>query len=136
MLTQRAFETWTHADDIRSALGLDPVPPPASSLATMSRTVLDGLSLMLLVAGADQAGRAARIELTGPGGGTYTVAVVADGTVMAYQGEPDLHLSVDVVDFCRAIGDRVPPDGLAYRAAGDADLAADIVRSLPVLAQL
>src|SRR5262249_55004898 len=74
-LTQRGFEIWTHADDIRAAVGLDAVPPPAGSVRTMSGAALDTLPFMLSAAGVDAGGRRARVTLTGPGGATYDLAL-------------------------------------------------------------
>jgi len=135
-LTHRAFEIWTHADDIRVALGVDRLPPPPSSLVTMSRTVVDGLPFMMLVAEAEHPGRVAELHLTGSGGGTFTIALGADGGVVPFVEAPDVRVEIDVVEFCRAIGDRVEPAGVTYRTTGDSRLGADLIRSLPVLAIL
>jgi uncharacterized protein (TIGR03083 family) len=135
-LTHRAFEIWTHADDIRTALGRDRAAPPPASLTTMSRTVLDGLPLMMAVAEADHPGRVVELRLTGAGGGTYTLVLGLDGGVVPLSDAPDAHLEIDVVDFCRAIADRADPSGVTYRTTGDSRLGADLVRSLPVLAVL
>ena len=133
-LTQRSFEIWTHADDIRAAVGIDPVPPPAGSLETMSHTAVDTIPIMLSARGVDTEGRRARIVLTGAGGGSYDIALgFADDTGPA---EPDVVVELDVVDFCKAIGDRLTADELDYRATGDAELAAGIVGSLSALAVL
>ena len=109
-LTQRAFEIWTHADDIRAALGLPLVPPPpASSLETMSSTVVEMIPIMLAVNEVTAEGRLARIVLTGDGGGAYDIALGFADTVGS--PTPDVTVELDVVDFCRAVGDRLPADG-------------------------
>ena len=41
-----------------------------------------------------------------------------------------------MVDFCKAVGDRLTAAEIDYRASGDVDLAASIVRALPALAVL
>ena len=104
-LTQRAFEIWTHADDIRAAVGLDPVPPPAPSLETMSHTAVETIPIMLSARGIDGEGRRARIVLTGAGGGSYDIALGFSDTVDG--SEPDVEVELDVVDFCKAVGDRL-----------------------------
>jgi uncharacterized protein (TIGR03083 family) len=133
-LTQRAFEIWTHADDIRAAVGLDSVPPPAQSLETMSHTAVETIPIMLSARGVDAEGRRARIVLTGAGGGSYDIALGLADT--AAGTEPDVEIELDVVDFCKAVGDRLTAAEVDYRSGGDVDLAAGIVRSLPALAVL
>ncbi|WP_030439202.1 maleylpyruvate isomerase N-terminal domain-containing protein [Actinoplanes subtropicus] len=71
-LTQRAFETWIHRDDIRLAIALPPIPPASAHLA---RILAFGLALL---PGAIQAAGRARpgsvlLTLTGPGGGDHLV---------------------------------------------------------------
>jgi len=133
-LTQRSFEIWTHADDMRAALGIDQVPPPGGSLETMSHAAVDTIPLMLSASGVDAEGRRARIVLTGDGGGSYDIALGLADT--APGARPDVEIEFDVVEFCRAVGDRRDEADLAYRSTGDADLATGIVRALPALAVL
>jgi uncharacterized protein (TIGR03083 family) len=139
-LTQRAFEIWTHADDIRSALGMDLLAPPGPSLRAMSATAVEALPIMLASAGTDAEGRRARITLEGPGGDVYLIELGLAPDVSRSQGgaerEPDVALELDVVTFCRALADRLAPERVPYRATGDAALARAIVDSLPALAVL
>ena len=136
-LTHRAFEIWTHADDIRVALGLDRLPPPPSSLVTMSRTVLDGLPFMMLVADAEHPGRVAELQPHRLGRRHLHHRPRHRRRRRSRAAEsPDVHVELDVVDFCRAIGDRIEPSGLSYHTTGDTRLGADLIRSLPVLAIL
>src|SRR5579862_4543226 len=71
LLVVRAFEMWTHDEDIRRATAR-PLPPlEPGQLARMTE-----LAVQLLPAGMARAGRAlpgtaARLVLTGPGGGTF-----------------------------------------------------------------
>jgi uncharacterized protein (TIGR03083 family) len=135
VLIQRAFETWTHADDIRAARH-EPAPLPSpGSLHVMSATAVETIPLMLAAGGTAAEGRRARIELTGPGGGTYDIALglEAEGDADA---PPDVTLRVDVIDFCKAIGDRLAPADLPHRTSGDLDLGAQVVAALPALAVL
>jgi uncharacterized protein (TIGR03083 family) len=137
-LTQRAFETWTHADDMRAAVGLEAFPPPAGSVRTMSSAALDMLPLMLAATGVDGTDRWARLTLTGPGGASYDLALdlAAAGAPPVAGSSPDVVIELDSIAFCRAVADRVPADGLPYSAQGDLDLAAGIARALPALAVL
>jgi uncharacterized protein (TIGR03083 family) len=133
-LTQRAFEIWIHADDIRATVGLDPVAPPARSLETMSHAAVETIPIMLSAHGVEGEGHRAHIVLTGAGGGTYDIALGFSDPAVG--SEPDVEVEIDVVDFCRAVGDRLTAAEIDYRAGGDVDLAVGIVRALPALAVL
>jgi uncharacterized protein (TIGR03083 family) len=133
-LTQRSFEIWTHSDDIRQVLGLVSVPPPAPSLESMSSAVVETIPVMLAATGVDAEGRRARVVLTGPGGGAYDLDLGLE--LPSASTEPDVIIELDVLDFCRAIGDRLPPAETRHRVTGDATLAEGIVASLPALAVL
>ena len=79
-LVQRAFETWTHGDDIRTAINLPTMAPAPEHLARIV-----GFGLQLLPAAMDAAGRghpgaAVRLELTGPGGADHLVPLSVRGT--------------------------------------------------------
>ena len=74
LLIVRAFELWTHDNDIRRAAGLPPAVPDASTLRLMT-----GLAAQLLPYGAARAGlrepTKVHLVLTGPGGGTWDVVI-------------------------------------------------------------
>ena len=63
-LLVRAFETWTHADDIRRAIGADMVDPPPASLLTMAHAACGFVPSMLAVRGAYHPGRLVRFRFT------------------------------------------------------------------------
>jgi uncharacterized protein (TIGR03083 family) len=130
----RGFETWTHADDIRRAVGLAPVPPPAPSLTTMSTRAVEWAGLMLGAAGHTPEPAVAVIDLTGAGGARHTAQL--DPEHPSDEANPAFTIRLDVVDYCRAIANRVPPTGVRYEASGDVELAATLVESLPALAGL
>jgi hypothetical protein len=134
-LTVRSFETWTHADDIRRALGRPTLPPPAPSLATMGRMAVGWSNLMLLLAGHDHTGRSVVVHLTGEGGGSHHVDLGFESRDLTLV-DPDAEITLDIVEYCMAIGDRFPQGPLAYEATGDLDLAHDLVSSLTALATL
>ena len=131
VMVVRAFETWIHTDDLRRALGRPLRPPTSEQLAVMSEFASRVLPLSLALAGAPQPGRTARIILTGDGGGDWTMAL--DGGEV---GEPVVELTVDVVDWCRRVGDRIEPDELRYTARGEARVAEDLVAAAASLATL
>lgn len=135
VLVHRSFETWIHADDIRRAVGLPHVPPPAPTLKTMSSMAAGWSALMIASTGNDYAGRSVRLVLTGAGGGSYHVPLGFDEPDLAAT-EPDAVITVDVVDYCRRIGDRLPVVDLRYEATGDTELARELVNSLNALAVL
>ena len=134
LCVSRAFETWTHADDIRRAVGRDALPPPAPSLATMSARAAEWTGLMLLLAGNDIASTRAILELTGAGGSTQRVELGLEPAPA--DARPAFTLRLDILEFCLALGRRAPTDGLRYQVEGDAELAADLINALPALAQL
>jgi uncharacterized protein (TIGR03083 family) len=133
-LIVRTFETWTHGDDIRRALGLPQSPPPAPDLATMSARSLEWVPLMLAGSGVEVAPSTATVVLTGPGGDRHEVQL---GGAAAPEGAlPRFELTIDVVDYCRAVASRLPTDGMHWDATGDTDLAATFVGAVNSLAQV
>ena len=64
VLMVRAFETWTHTDDIRRALGHQMQPPPPPSLRTMSRSACALMPLMLAARGQQRTGEVVRVRFT------------------------------------------------------------------------
>jgi uncharacterized protein (TIGR03083 family) len=135
-LSVRAFETWTHADDVRRAAGLAEVPPPGPSLSAMCRAAVGLVPDMLRARGIDQPGRLVRFRLTGPGGGTWDVALDGGGARVPGTVTPDTELILDTVDLCRAVSDRQPAGGLRFESRGDDRLAGQIVGAIPALAVL
>ncbi|HEX4493924.1 MAG TPA: hypothetical protein VH914_22170 [Acidimicrobiia bacterium] len=92
-----AFEIWTHTDDIRRAIGRPLDTPSAAALHTMAVGSTTMVPSALAASGRDRAGRTARIELTGPGGGTWTVPMRVGGDV----GTPDVAITLSAVEWCR-----------------------------------
>ncbi len=125
-IVARAFELWTHADDIRAALGqplVTPDPPVIHRMAIESVSSLPFAALGL----ADPPGPAvARVVLTGPGGGAWTLLV---GGAADADAEPDLTLVTDVVDYCRVVSRRLDIETLDRHVEGDADLAVSLLRA-------
>jgi uncharacterized protein (TIGR03083 family) len=72
-LSARAFETWTHEDDVLRALGRPLVTPPPEHLHLMADVSTRSLPIGLAFTGRARPGKKAVIELTGDGGGTWTV---------------------------------------------------------------
>jgi uncharacterized protein (TIGR03083 family) len=131
-LLVRSFEAWIHSDDLRRASGLPTSPPEPRQLSLMSDLAGRILPLALAVAGREHDAKTARLVLTGPGGGDWTMAMGA-GEVSA---SPDVTVTADVVDWCMLVGDRIAPTELRYEIDGDEALGRDLVASASALATL
>ncbi len=132
VLLVRAFETWTHTDDIRRALGRALDVPSAAALRTMAEGSMTMVPSALEASGLARPGRTARIVLSGAGGGEWTVPM----QVGAELGSPDVTLTLPVVDWCRRFSDRLSADDLDALVGGDRRLASDLVAAAPVFAGL
>lgn len=121
LLIVRAFETWTHADDIRRATGRPLWTPVPSDLRTMSAFSVSTLPF-LLAGVAPEALHNARLVLTGEGGGTFNL-----GDQAADSRSRQLTLVTDVVDYCHRVAGRVDPEDLDFTAEGDLDLARQLL---------
>ena len=136
VLMVRAFETWTHTDDIRRALGHPMQPPPPPSLATMTRAACGLIPLMLAARGERRAGGTVRVRLTDLADTAWDVDLGQVGAaVPAGSTAADAEIAVAAVDLCRAVGNRMS-GGLPYTSVGDADLARTVVEATPALAVL
>ena len=132
-LVIRAFETWTHHHDITVALGRveQPVAPPV--MRTMADLAIQTLPLALAAKGYEYPGRTARVVLTGPGGGDWTIACSGSETAGTV---PDVVLRAPVEEFCRRFADRLVVDAVPFEAEGDADLGRALVDAAPAFAGL
>ena len=128
LLVVRAFELWTHDNDIRQAAGLPVSVPDPSTLGLMTR-----LAARLLPHAAARTGLhellSVRLVLTGPGGGTWDITVG--------EGPPDpvpIRIIVDAVGFCRLVANRVTPADLDLHVTGDPGRAAGVLAAASALA--
>ena len=128
LLVVRAFELWTHDNDIRRAAGLPSSVPDAGALRPMT-----GLAARLLPHAAARTGLHEPVNvhlvLTGPGGGTWDVAV----------GErlPDpvsIRIVTDAVGFCRLVANRVTPADLDLHVTGDPGRVVGVLAAASALA--
>jgi uncharacterized protein (TIGR03083 family) len=123
LLVARAFEVWTHADDIRRATARPVQTPEPRDLRAMSMFSVATLPLLVpaeLVTGP------ARIVLTGSGGGTFDLDGPGD--------ERTVTLVADVVDYCRTAARRIDIDELPTVIEGDRDQARTLLTAARVLA--
>jgi uncharacterized protein (TIGR03083 family) len=130
LLTTRAFELWTHDDDIRDALGRDPSTPAPAELGVMADVAVQILPFCLTVSGSTAAA-SARIVLTGDGGGDWTVSLDGDD-----HGRPAVTITMDVVDYCRVVAERLDPTDAAVSVTGDATLGRTVLACASALATL
>jgi uncharacterized protein (TIGR03083 family) len=124
----RAFELWTHENDIRHAAWLPESVPDPSTLRLMT-----ALAARLLPVGALRTGMpgavSVRLVLTGPGGGTWDVQV-GESPAEA----PAIGIVTDAVGFCRLVANRLTPDDLDLHVTGDAGQAAGVLAAASALA--
>ncbi|WP_306213810.1 maleylpyruvate isomerase family mycothiol-dependent enzyme [Actinoplanes sp. RD1] len=119
-LVQRGFETWIHAEDVRRVLHLPPRDPGAEQLADIVTFALRLLPGALAAAGRAHAGQAIHLVLTGPGGGTRTVALApgARTDVVA-------RIELPAAAFCRLLAGRISAP--AVTVGGDTTAADDFL---------
>ena len=134
-LLVRAFETWTHADDIRRAVGAGMVDPPPASLLTMAHAACGLVPMMLAARGVRHPGRLMRFRFSDLGGAAWDVDLGAVGGIRPAGGDDvDAELITDAAALCRSVSARIDPGALRYVVVGDEQLARDIVDALPALA--
>jgi uncharacterized protein (TIGR03083 family) len=132
VLVIRAFETWTHTDDIRRALGQSLDVPSAAALRTMAEGSMTLVPSAMESSGRARPDRTARVVLTGAGGGEWNVAM----DVGAEPGEPDVTLTLPVADWCRRFSERLNAEELDLLVNGDRGLGEDLIAAAPVFASL
>src|SRR6202035_4239180 len=102
LLVVRAFELWTHENDIRNAVGWVPSVPDPSTLRLMT----DLAARLLPHAGAALPEPVdVRLVLTGPGGGTWDVTMggqaPAAASAASVASVASVAIVTDAVAFCR-----------------------------------
>jgi uncharacterized protein (TIGR03083 family) len=125
LLVVRAFELWTHENDIRQAVGRAPSVPDPSTLRLMT-----DLAARLLphAAAALPEPVEVRLVLTGPGGGTWDV------TMGSAPAAATVAIVADAVGFCRLAANRLTPDDLDVNVTGDPARAAAVLAAATTLA--
>ena len=128
LLVVRAFELWTHENDIRQATGWAASVPDTSALRLMT-----GLAARLLPHAAARADLAepvdVRLVLTGPGGGTWDLTVGAGASAPAA-----VSIVTDAVGFCRLVANRVTAGDLDVHVTGDPGQATAVLAAAATLA--
>jgi uncharacterized protein (TIGR03083 family) len=129
-LVQRLFETWIHTDDIQRVLGGRPAPPDERHVALIVAFGVRLLPAALRLAGADRSGRSARLVLTGPAGGDWTIS---PSVQRAPARPPDATVTMEAVEFCYLLGNRRDPGSVPHRVEGDPAAAATLLRAATML---
>jgi uncharacterized protein (TIGR03083 family) len=133
VLVIRAFETWTHCHDVAVATSRPEPPAEPPVLRTMADLAVQTLPLALAARGFSYPDRTARVVLTGPGGGDWTIACDGRSTPGPV---PDVVLRAPVVEFCRRFADRLTLDEVPFVADGDVELGRALVDAAPAFAGL
>jgi uncharacterized protein (TIGR03083 family) len=128
LLVARAFELWTHENDIRRVAGLPASVPDVPTLRLMTELATSMLPFGAMLAGL-QGPVNLRLVLTGPGGGTWDVVIGGDAPEPVAIG-----IVTDVVDFCRLAANRLDPADLDMHVTGDRGRAAGVLAAASALA--
>ncbi|ORA58503.1 TIGR03084 family metal-binding protein [Mycobacteroides franklinii] len=107
MGTARLMETWAHALDVADALGV--VPTPSARLKSIAHLGVRTRNYAYTVHSLTPPAEPFRVELTGPGGGTWTW-----GPEDAAQ-----RVTGSALDFCYLVTQRRPRAELDLRATGE-----------------
>jgi uncharacterized protein (TIGR03083 family) len=118
LLLVRTFELWVHGDDVRGALGRPLDLLDEDRLTLMSGQLMQVLPLGMALSGCPQPGRSAHVELTGTGGGVFTIPLAPDEPT----GPPDVRIRVGTIEFCRFASNRLTRDELQLEIEGDGSL--------------
>jgi uncharacterized protein (TIGR03083 family) len=127
-LVARAFELWTHENDIRRVAGLPASVPDVSTLRLMTELATSMLPFGAMLAGLPGPINL-RLVLTGPGGGTWDVVIGGEAPEPA-----TIAIVTDVVDFCRLAANRLSPADLDMQVTGDPGRAAGVLAAAAALA--
>jgi uncharacterized protein (TIGR03083 family) len=132
-LVIRAFETWTHNDDIRKALGREDAPVAPAVMRTMAELAMQSMPLAMAARGTSHPERTVRFVLTGPGGGEWTLPCGPSDTAGAVA---DVVIRTSVVDMCRRFADRMDLDDLEVEIDGDPALGRELIAAANAFAGL
>jgi uncharacterized protein (TIGR03083 family) len=121
-LALRAFELWTHSDDIRRACGLPLAEPMAADMAILANTAVELMPLGMAIRGVGRPDDTVRVVLSGPGGGTW-LAPLGPRAPEA----PTLTLFAEVTAFCRYAARRLALEELRFDIEGDQRVGRDVL---------
>jgi uncharacterized protein (TIGR03083 family) len=130
LLVSRTFELWTHGDDIRQATGRPLDLLDEARLSLMVSELMAALPIGMALAGGTEPGRTARFELSGWGGGTFTVPLAFGEEA----GSPDIVIRTDTLRLCRLAANRLAPEELGAEVEGDPTLLAPVLAATAAFA--
>ncbi|MBO0801692.1 MAG: maleylpyruvate isomerase family mycothiol-dependent enzyme [Nocardiopsaceae bacterium] len=131
LLVTRTGELWAHAIDICQATGR-PLPQlDMERMAMLCDELVAAVPLALAYRGSSVPGRAARVVLTGPAGGAFTVPLALEHKV----ADPEVIIVADAVGFCQVAVRRLRPDQLDAAIEGDLALGDLVLTSIDALAR-
>src|SRR5262249_52130499 len=133
LLVTRAFETWTHADDIRRAVGRHLEPPSAPTLARMADLSVTSMPAALEAAGRAHPDKTGRVVPTARAAPDSRLAPLGFGGV---GDAPGVALTADGVAWCRVVSERMAPEALPRTVEGDPALADDLAAASSAFATL
>jgi uncharacterized protein (TIGR03083 family) len=130
LLVVRAFELWTHENDIRSAAGLPASVPDPATLRRMTELAVSLLPFGVTRVSDPVAPVDVHLVLTGAGGGTWDVVVGE----RAGPPVPEVAIVADAVGFCRLVAARITPADLGAHVSGAAGSADAVLAGAAALA--
>jgi mycothiol maleylpyruvate isomerase-like protein/putative zinc finger protein len=140
-MLERAFECWVHAGDVAEAVDY-PHPPPEGphlrQMIALSARMLPETIAVMRASGAIPAtapGRAVRLEIEGPGGGTWHVPL--DASVAAHPpAETVAHVALEEAEFCRLAAGHITPMDAAAGQHGDRQAVWDVLFAAASMSRL
>ncbi len=129
----RAFESWTHLDDVRQVLDETESVPSVTTLQAMVDFSVRSAPWALALTGRSRDAGAIELVLTGEVGGSYTIPLTPGLTDQAVVSV----MTINVIDWCKRFADRRSLDGvMAVGIEGDESLASDLLAAVPCFAGL
>jgi uncharacterized protein (TIGR03083 family) len=129
-LVQRAFETWTHLDDVGAAVGRSQPTPPPEQLLRIVDLAVRMLPEALKGYGISRPGKAGLVVLSGPVCGEWTFPL---GHGRADPGPVEVTIWADSLDFVRLAANRRAADAFPHEVTGDRALATRVLRTIATL---
>lgn len=131
LLVTRTSELWAHGMDIGQASGRPLLALDDERMALLCTMLTGALPVALAYQGRAEPGRAVRIVLSGPAGGTFVVPLAPQPSIP----EPDVTIIADASRFCRVAVRRLRPDELDGAIDGDPRLADLVLTGVSGLAK-
>jgi uncharacterized protein (TIGR03083 family) len=131
LLVVRAFELWTHENDVRRAAGLPGSVPDPATLRRMTDLAVHLLPFGVARVSDPVVPVDVHLVLTGAGGGTWDVVV---GERADPDGVPEVAIVADAVGFCRLVAARITPADLGAHVSGADGAAAAVLAGAAALA--